>query len=430
MIVSLQNILIQRNKIIYASEIDKIKPIIQNYYDVVSKSSDSSEDFFNYVKNQVQSNLQKGSNELNWFCSKVLTNLDYLLQFKNHSGKGYQIFNYLIQYSKLNKNKKKKIALNNATTVQQFQQFMKRETQKFINKFRQPKNAQKIFTPMTSNYNVYKCYVSNKKIQQQLQDITTIGIDQKGKKKHYTCWCVVNGTKPWGYLTQSPWNYYYYITTSDYKPYILMNFGDHGQINNIHDQTFSNWNDQLLDLVHYLMEKDNYNPKDNIEDGQIFNTKFNQMDYMQQIYNKKINVNNLKKINENNQYYLYEDQKNNKKIIVHGNEIIYFYDLNDLHRVGKQKLNKDIIDLLIKNNQYDIIGILIQDKIIQPQDKTLFEDCLQFICHDLQIFLSLVKSGIIDKKSDFFKNKMNYIKQNKPNFYKNKLEQYDNDDLK
>lgn len=386
-----------RRKIIIAASINKIKPIIQQAIDKYQLKKENLNSLFNKIKSQIQQHIPSNSNEFKWYVQTFLQTADSIYDFLNQNGEDYAALQLLQQYYKLNKNQKKNFPLNTTKKFSDLKNFIDEITKQFKSKqFKQPKNAEKINIPFVTNYKVFKCDANNQQIQPQLQQITTIGIKPNGEKQHYTCWCVINGTKKWGFLTQSPWNYYYYITTKDNKPYLLMNFGDSGQINNIHDQTFSNWNSQLLKLVHYLMEKDGYNPKDNISDGQIFNTKFNQFDYMQKIFHKQINIDDLKPIVADNDYYLYYDENNDKYVIVYNEQIIFFYDSSlQMHRVNKYKFNENILNLLMKNHEIDLCALLIEEKFLQPQDKELYNQCLNFVCSEPTYFIAFLKNKIL-----------------------------------
>ena len=144
------------------------------------------------------------------------------------------------------------------------------------------------------------------------------------------------------------------------------------------------------------MEKDGYNPKDNISDGQIFNTKFNQFDYMQKIFHKQINIDDLKPIVADNDYYLYYDENNDKYVIVYNEQIIFFYDSSlQMHRVNKYKFNENILNLLMKNHEIDLCALLIEEKFLQPQDKKLYNQCLNFVCSEPTYFIAFLKNKIL-----------------------------------
>ena len=356
--------------------------------------------------------LQKNSPQTLWFYNRYLKqnkHIQDIIDFngnENQNGSLVGILKKLSEYQKYDKTTKKQLRQGiknnigrlivppkfdvtiNSEKQYDFNSLIQLMNEK--NKKQVPSNSQLVFDapktipqikiPGISSYKVYKAMGNNKKHFQQLHNIDGLGTKNENARnvheqyqKYYASWCVVTGTVNWGNYLCKKYNYYYYITKSDNTPYILMNFGydSDAQIKDINDSAFSNYDQQIFNIIDYLAKKDNFNPTDATNDysGYIAIKKVKQ---------KELDVQTLQLIQQFHNYKAYSENGKpyNRTVFIYKDNEPCFVINNDniLKTNNKQKITQpELVDMLILLNKQTILLNLIRKGIISNQNEDILD---------------------------------------------------------
>lgn len=346
-----------------ASSVKSIKPMIQN--DMQSQkqkySNSTLNDIVKFIQNTVQKYIENGANQKSWFFDRYIAQKCHIEDFQE-GGSLIKRLQDLKKYSQLNKQVKKKMRLTKDVSLQQMSDFVNKKY--FIQdekKFETP-NLPKISIPNVSNYNVYSLSGADYNDFRQVNRIYAKAVS----------WCVVTGTRSWGsYLSDKYYNYYM-VTNKSNQPILLMNFGKQGQIKNIRNSFFSAYDNQIFEIVNYLLQRDGFNPENNQD--------FKNYIKLKKVMDDEINIQNLQKVTEIGKYTFY---KEGKDFYAYIDKIPCFIFSNEkyLIKVGKShvKIDQNIIQFIEQQKLNEIAYNLLYDKVIQNQNGKLFDSLFDMV---------------------------------------------------
>lgn len=366
---------------------DLIKWFLDNFIkqrkhlqDIILCDSITYQDVESHVKKQTINNLQNFISD-NGSCIHVLQCLKQFKKINSNLPKQQQIkikqidFFALVQFVQSKKNNLNEIMLSG-----------------------QPKTLDKVNVPGVTSYKVYKCYPPQDKSKWR-QCPQYIELHEKFASE--AKWCVIQGSIPYGSYLNSKWNFYVLVTTNSNKPVMLFNFSNdsNGQIKDVHDLSFSSYNEQLFRIIDWFAETYDYNPT-------------NASDYAVYLKIKKIYLgqkeNDLQLVFQSNNYSCYRKKEGYKSFyyLYNKNEQCKFFgsestaqETGSLIRIGsKDKISQQVVDIFIKCKCDGILSGLISKKILQKQNGNAYILVMKYLLStNKQSFIrTYLQSDVID----------------------------------
>ena len=323
------------------------KKLLQYLIEDKYKNNNPSQNEIQILKTKINE-IQKQSFNFPWFTHRFI-------QQKKH----YQDIDPLLKiqqaYKKLNK-ELRNFQFNDNKSFSDFHNFMESYLNKNVKnqEFKRPSYCKLIHSD--DKYNYYYADAEDEKCYQDLHECNT-----KQDGQQYAQWCVIDGTVSWGQYTTSYFPFYVYVTYKNNIPVMLFNFGYdyNSQIKDIHDDPFTQYDQELLNSIKQLAKKYNFDISKNEDDfktfnqtDELYNKQFDKSNIDQNIISESQKYNGLNFIQQN---IIYDFKKNKKAYLIANDNIVNLqgYKINlYLLNLLKDKGYIDSIDRLTDNDKF------------------------------------------------------------------------------